>query len=86
MHYVVLNRVPIKDTLLNLAYYEVNNHLEYYESFVNYRNPYQYNYVCSTTPSATFNHRFRNFHQIQSPKLDADKATALWIEISENEA
>ena len=52
----------------------------------NYRMPYQYNYVCSTTPSATFNHRFRNFHQIQSPKLDADKATALWIEISENEA
>ena len=36
MHYIGLNRVPTKDTLLNLAYYEVINHLEYYGSFVNY--------------------------------------------------
>ena len=85
MHYVVLNRVPIKDTLLNLAYYEVNNHLEYYESFVNYRNPYQYNYVCSTTPSATFNHRFRNVHQIQS-QIWHLKSNCSIEEISENEA
>ena len=44
----------------------------------NYRNPYQYNYIYSTTPSATFNHRFWNVHQIQSPKLDTGKATAPW--------
>ena len=44
----------------------------------NYRNPYQYNYVYSTTPSATFNHRYRNVHQVQSPTLDTSKATALW--------
>ena len=44
----------------------------------NYRNPYQYNYVCSTTPSATLNHRIRNVHQIQSSTLDTGKATALW--------
>ena len=36
MHYIGLNRVPTKDTLLNLAYYEVINHLAYYGSFVNY--------------------------------------------------
>ena len=36
-HYIGLNRVPTKDTLLNLAYYEVINHLEYYGSFVNYK-------------------------------------------------
>ena len=30
----------------------------------NYRNPYQYNYVCFTTPSATFNHGFWDVHQI----------------------
>ena len=29
----------------------------------NYRNLYQYNNVYSTTPSATFNHRFRNVQQ-----------------------
>ena len=44
----------------------------------NYKNSYQYNYVCSTTPSATFNHRFRNVHQIQSPTLNTGEATALW--------
>ena len=44
----------------------------------NNRDPYQYNYICSTTPSATFNHPFRNVHQIQSPTLDTDKVTALW--------
>ena len=36
MHYIGLNRVPTKDTLLNLAYYEVINHLEYYGRFANY--------------------------------------------------
>ena len=40
--------------------------------------PYQDNYVCSTTPSATFNHQFRNVHHIQSPTLDTGEATALW--------
>ena len=47
----------------------------------NYRNPYQYSDVCFTTPSATFNHRFRNVHQIhqsQSPTLEIGEATALW--------
>ena len=44
----------------------------------NYRNSYQYNYVCSTTPSVTFNHQFRHVHQIQSPTLDTGIATALW--------
>ena len=44
----------------------------------NHRNPCQYNYVCSTTASATFNHRFLNVHQIQSPTLDTGEATALW--------
>ena len=44
----------------------------------NYRNPYQYNYFCSTTSSATFNHYFLNFHQIQSPTLGNGEATALW--------
>ena len=34
--YTGLNRVPTKDTQLNLAYYEVINHLEYFGSFVNY--------------------------------------------------
>ena len=43
----------------------------------NYRNPYQYNYVCSTAPSPTFNCWFWNVHQIQSPTLDTDEATAL---------
>ena len=43
----------------------------------NYRNPYQYNYLCSTTPSTTFNYLFRNLHQIQSPTLDTGEATAL---------
>ena len=42
-----------------------------------YRNPYQYNYVCSTAPSATFNHQFWNFHQIQSHTLGTGKTTAL---------
>ena len=36
MHYIGLNRFPTKDTLLNLAYYEVINYLEYYGSFVNH--------------------------------------------------
>ena len=36
MNYTGLNRVPTKDTQLNLAYYEVINHLEYFGSFVNY--------------------------------------------------
>ena len=31
----------------------------------NSRKPYQYNNIYSATPSATFNHRFRNFQQIQ---------------------
>ena len=34
IHYIGLNRVPTKDTLLNLAYYEVIIHLEYCLSFV----------------------------------------------------
>ena len=33
----------------------------------NPRKPYQYNNVYSATPSATFNHRFRNVQQIQFP-------------------
>ena len=44
----------------------------------NYRNPYQYSDVCFTTPSATFNHRFRNVHQIhqsQSPTLEIGDTT-----------
>ena len=36
MDYLGLNGVPTKDTLLNVAYYELINHLEYYGSFVNY--------------------------------------------------
>ena len=44
----------------------------------NYRNPYQYNYVCSTEPSAIFNHRFQNVYQIQSPTLGTGEATVLW--------
>ena len=44
----------------------------------NYRNPDQCNYVCSTTPSATFSHWFRNIYQIQSPTMDTGEATALW--------
>ena len=45
----------------------------------NYRNPYQYNNVCSTTPSAAFNYEFQmNVHQIQSPMFDTGEATALW--------
>ena len=43
----------------------------------NYRNPYQYNYVCSKAPSATFYHRFWNVYQIQSPTLDTGEVTAL---------
>ena len=42
----------------------------------NYRNPYHYNNVCSTTQSATFNFRFRM--NVQSPTLDTGEATALW--------
>ena len=44
----------------------------------NYRNTYQYNYVCSTTSSATFNHQFWNVHQIQFPTLQTGEAAALW--------
>ena len=45
----------------------------------NYRNSYQYNNVCSTTPSATFNYQFQmNVHQIQFPTFDTGEATALW--------
>ena len=44
----------------------------------NYLNPYQYNYVYSTTLSATFNHRYRNVHQVESPTLYTTEATALW--------
>ena len=43
-----------------------------------YRNPSHNNYVCSTTPSAKFNHRFRIVHQIQSPTLNTGEAIALW--------
>ena len=44
----------------------------------NNKNTYQYNYVCSTTSSATFNHQFQNVHQIQFSTLQTGKATALW--------
>ena len=50
----------------------------------NYRNPYQYNYVSSTTPSATFNHRFQNVHQINLPQWTMVKQLP-YEEISENE-
>ena len=43
-----------------------------------YRNPSHNNYVCSTTPSAKFNHRFRIVHQIQCPTLNTGEAIALW--------
>ena len=33
----------------------------------NFRKSYQYNNIYSATPSATFNHRFRNVQQIQFP-------------------
>ena len=52
----------------------------------NYRNLYQYNNVYSTTPSATFNHRFRNVQQNPVFHIGHWRSNCPMEEISEDEA
>ena len=52
----------------------------------NYRNLYQYNNVYSTTPSAIFNHRFRNVQQNLVFHIGHWRSNCPTEEISEDEA